>query len=140
MDCSSKGIYHALERQGSDNHPGQNRVIVTAAMNTTLKQLTLVGILAKSAPFSSESVKYKLLVNATADFICQGLQPLSVVDGPEFRHVLEIAELRFKLPHHMYSTDTVIHTSKNHSTRAAIEKQLAEVHNCVAQYLISVPF
>ena len=90
--------------------------------------------LAKSTLFSNKSVKHKLLVDGTADYICQGLQSLSVVDEPAFRHLLEIAELRFRLPHHTYFTGTVI------PSRAATEKQLAAVENCLAQYLISVPF
>ena len=83
--------------------------------------------------------KHKLLVDATADFVCQGLQPLSVVDGPALRCLPEIAEPRFRLPHCMYFTDTVM-PAKYHSTRAASGKQLAAVENCLAQYLISVPF
>ena len=82
-------------------------------------QLTNSGTLAESAPFSNESVKQ--LVNATANFICQGLQPLGVVDEPAFRRLLEIAEPRFKLPHHTYFTGTV----KYRVTRAVIENQPA---------------
>ena len=89
-------------------------------------QLTISGTLAKSTPFSNESVKHKQLVDATANFICQGLQPLSVVDEPAFRRLLEIAEPRFKLPHHTYFTDTVI-PAKYRATRAVIENQLAVV-------------
>ena len=80
--------------------------------------------------FSNESVKHKQLVDAIGDFICRGLQPLSVVDDPSFRHLLEIAEPRFKLPHRTYFTDTVI-PAKYRSTRAIIENQLASVDNCV---------
>ena len=55
---------------------------------------------------------------------------LSVVDEPAFRHLLEIAELRLGLPRCTYSMipDTVI-PAKYCSTRAATEKQLAEVEN-----------
>ena len=57
---------------------------------------------------SNESAKHKQLVNATADFICQGLQSLSVVDEPAFRHLLQLVEPRFNLPHRTYFTNTVI--------------------------------
>ena len=76
-----------------------------------------------------ESVKHKQLVDATANFICQGLQPLSVVDEPAFRRLLEIAEPRFNLPHRTYFTDIVI-TTKYCATRAIIENQLVAVENC----------
>ena len=89
----------------------------------TSTQLTNSGTLAESALFSNKSVKHKQLVNATANFICQGLQSLSIVDEPEFTQLLEIAEPRFKLPHHTYFTDTV----KYRATRAVIENQLAAV-------------
>ena len=92
-------------------------------------QLTISGTLAKSTPFSNKNVKQKQLVDATANFICQGLQSLSVVDEPAFRRLLEIAEPRFKLPHRTYFTDTVI-PAKYRATRAVIENQLAAVENC----------
>ena len=84
-------------------------------------------------------MKHKLLIDAAANFTCQGLQALSVVDEAAFMRLLEIAEPRFRLPHCMYFTDTVI-PAKYRSTRAASEKQLAAVETCLAQYLISVPF
>ena len=66
--------------------------------------------------------------------MCQGLQPLSG-DEPAFRRLLEIAEPRFIL--HVL-TDTVM-PAKYHSARAAFEKQLAAVENCLTLYLIRVP-
>ena len=80
-------------------------------------------------PFSNESVKHMQLVDAAANFICQGLQPLSIVDELAFRRLLEIAEPRFKLPHHTYFTDTVI-PAKYRAARAVSENQLAAVENC----------
>ena len=97
-------------------------------MKTSI-QLAISGTLAESTPFSNESVQHKQLVDATANFICQGLQSLTVVDQPAFRQLLEIAEPRFKLPHCTYFTDTVI-PAKYCATRAVIENQLAAVENC----------
>ena len=92
-------------------------------------------------------MKQKLLVDATANFICQELQPLSVSLANQlspvcgrpficdvmraFKRLLEIAELRDSGCHttHTYFTDTVI-PAKYCSTRAAIEKQLSVVENC----------
>ena len=90
--------------------------------------LTLGGTLAKSTLISSKRVKHWLLVNTTADFICQGLQPLSVslanqpppVSGRPFicdimhafKCLQETAELRFRLPHHMYVFHRHSNTSK----------------------------
>ena len=118
--------YLALQQQDSGDQPGPSRA---SAVKTTSTQLTISGTLAKSTPFSNESAKHKQLVDATADFICQGLQPLSVVDEPAFRRLLQLAEPRFNLPHRTYFTNTVI-PAKYRLTRAAIEKQLAAVETC----------
>ena len=91
--------------------------------DTKMKQLTLSGTIARAAPFHRDSVKHQQLVDATADFVCQSLLPLSVVDKPSFRRLLEIAEPRFQLPHRTYLTDKVI-PNKYCEVRAAVEKQL----------------
>ena len=109
--------YLALQQQDSGDQPGPSRA---SAVKTTSTQLTISGTLAKSTPFSNESAKHKQLVDATADFICQGLQPLSVVDEPAFRRLLQLAEPRFNLLHRTYFTNTVI-PAKYRLTRAAIE-------------------
>ena len=108
----------ALQQQDSDDRPKPSSASAVKAST----QLTISGTLAKSTPFSSESVRHKQLVNATANFICQGLQSLNVVDEPAFRRLLEIAEPRFKLPHHTYFTDTAI-PAKYCATGAVIENQ-----------------
>ena len=118
--------YGVLQQQDKDQ-PGPSSV---SASKTSSSQLTIRETTAKSTPFSNESVKHKQLVDAIGDFICRGLQLLSVVDDLSFRHLLEIAEPRFKLPHRTYFTDTVI-PAKYRSTRAIIENQLASVDNCV---------
>ena len=76
-------------------------------------------------PFSSEIVKHKLVVDTTADLLAKDWS-LRV-----WMHMLEIAEPWFRLPYRIYFTDTVI-PAKYCSTRAAIEKQLATVENCLA--------
>ena len=81
------------------------------------------------APFTRDSVKHQQLVDATAVFICQSLQPISVVDQPSFRNLLKIAELQFQLPHQTYFTDKVI-PGKYRDVCAVVEKQLAAVEKC----------
>ena len=72
------------------------------------KQQSLLKIVERSILFPQDSAKHKRLVSATADFICQGLLPLRVVDESSFGHLLEIAEPRFQLPHQTHFTDKVI--------------------------------
>ena len=100
-----------------------------ASHATKTKQLTLGGAIAKAAPYPRDSNKHKQLVEATADFVCHSLQPLSVVDEPSFRRLLEIAEPRFQLPHRTHFTEKVI-PNKYREVRAIVEKQLGAVQNC----------
>ena len=93
------------------------------------KQLTINATIARAAPYQRDSTKHKQLVDATTDFVCQSLQPLSVVDDPSFRHLLEIADPRFQLPHRTYFTEKAI-PAKYQEVHALIEKQLAEVEKC----------
>ena len=72
-------------REDSGDKPG-------ASVLPTAKQQSLPGIVGRSIPFPQDSTKHKRLVDATADFICQGLLPLRVVDESSFRRLLEIAE------------------------------------------------
>ena len=74
------------------------------------KQLTFPGTIVRATPFPRDGTKHKQLVDAVADFLCLGLQPLSVVDDTSFRHLLESAEPRFHLPHRTHFTDS--HSSK----------------------------
>ena len=93
------------------------------------KQQSLPGIVGRSIPFPQDSAKHKLLVDATADFICQGLLPLRVVDESSFRRLLKIAEPRFQLPHRTHFTNKVI-PAKYCTVRASVEKLLATVEKC----------
>ena len=90
-------------REDSGDKPGPS-VQPTAKQ----KQQSLPGIVGRSILFPQDSAKHKLLVDATADFICQRLLPLRVVDESSFRRLLEIAEPRFQLPHRTHFTDKVI--------------------------------
>jgi hypothetical protein len=92
-------------------------------------QLTITGAIANVTVFSRGSIKHKNLVDVTADFICQSLQPLSVVDEPSFRSLMHVAEPRFQLPHRTHFTDKVI-PGKYFEVRKVIEKQLSELEKC----------
>ena len=72
---------------------------------------------------------YKQLVDATADFVCQSMQPICTVDEPSFRCLLEIAEPQFQLLHRMHFTDKII-PSKYREVCSIVEKQLVAVDKC----------
>ena len=95
----------------------------------TMKQPTLHATITKAAPYPRDSSKHKQLVDATVEFIYHSLQPLSIVDEPSFRHLLEIAEPRYQLPHHTHFTGKVL-PNKYREVRAVVEKQLGSVQKC----------
>ena len=70
---------------------------------TKLKQVTLSGVIAKSAPYPRDSCN----VEATIGFVYHSLQPISIVDESS-RHLLEIEEPRFQLPHRTHFTEKVL--------------------------------
>ena len=51
-----------------------------ASSGSGFKQLPLQAALNKVKPYSKDSQRYKTMVNAVGEFICYGLQPISVVD------------------------------------------------------------
>ena len=114
-------------REKTDGKAGPSGL--TAKRETVAVQQSLPGTVEQSLPFSSDSMKHKRLVDATADFICQSLQPLRIVDEISFRTLLQTAEPRFQLPHRAHFTTKVIPT-KYRQVRAGIEQQLATVEKC----------
>ena len=91
--------------------------------------MTLGGAIAKSAPYPRDGYKHKQLVDATIGFVCHSLQPISIVDEPTFRHLLEITDPRFQLPHRTHFTEKVL-PKKYCEVRAVVENQLGKIQNC----------
>ena len=77
-------------REDNGDKPGPSSS--STVKQPSSKQQSLLGIVERSILFPQDSAKHKRLVSATADFICQGLLPLRVVDESSFGHLLEIAE------------------------------------------------
>ena len=109
----------------SSEQPGSSK-----ATDEKEKQLTLGEVTEKTAPFTSTSINHKRLLDATTAFVTHSLQPLSIVDEPSFRHLLMVAEPRFKLPHRTHFTDKII-PAKYDAVRATVKKQLGEMRHCV---------
>ena len=92
-------------------------------------QLTIDGALARTMPYSASSGRHKELLDATATFITQTLQPLHIVDEPSFRSLLLCAEPRFRLPHRTHFTDKVL-PEKYEKVRSDVMKQLESMEKC----------
>ena len=71
-------------------------------------QLLLQETVKKTQSLSRSSERYKKLVNAISQFIARDLQPISVVDGEGFKHLMEVADPSFVVPSHTYLTNTLL--------------------------------
>ena len=94
-----------------------------------LQQTTIRECIASAVPYTKDSKRMKELVGATADFICQGLQPISIVDESSFRRLLLLADPKFKLPHRTHFSTKVI-PEKYIAVRGKVEELLSTCNNC----------
>ena len=94
-------------REDSGDKPGPS--VLPTAKQPLSKQQSLLGIIERSIPFPQDSAKHKRLVDATADFICQSLLPLRVVDERSFRRLLEIAEPSLLTSHNCITVAQLFH-------------------------------
>ena len=83
--------------------------VLLTAKQPLSKQQSLPGIIERSIAFPQDSAKHKRLVDATADFICQGLLPLKVVNERSFRRLLEIAEPSLLTSHNCITVAWLFH-------------------------------
>ena len=109
---TSNLTYHFLKR-----HLEEHRKVmeVKDREHQGLQQATLQEAIASAVPYAKDSKQARHLVSATADFIWQGLQPISVVDELSFRTLLTIADPKFQLPHRTYfSTKISSHQQRSY--------------------------
>jgi len=101
LEQHHKEEYVAL-RANSSSHKGNGTSLLAPAM----RQPTMAENLRRIQPLGKTAFRYKQLVEATAKFIYEDMQPLSVVEGHGFRHLMAIAEPRFAVPSRTYFTQT----------------------------------
>ena len=108
-------LYVHLERHHKEEYV-KLRPSISSPINETcdngpkplMKQSTMTERLCKIQPLDKITITYKQLVEATVQFISQDMQPLAMVEGCGFRHLLAVAEPRFVLPSRTYFTQTEI--------------------------------
>ena len=93
-----------------------------------MKQSIITECLRKLQPLDKATKRFKQLVEATVQFTSQDMQPLAVVEGGGFRHLLAIVEPRFVLPSRTYFTQT------------EIPKLYVDVKEKVKAVVVSAPF
>ena len=74
-------------------------VVENTTSSTKTKQQSLPDIISKKEPYKNNSPRYQMCQNALVSFMCNDLQPISVVDSPTFRQLLHTLDPRF----HPYS-------------------------------------
>ncbi|XP_042190067.1 E3 SUMO-protein ligase ZBED1 [Callorhinchus milii] len=79
--------------------------------------------------YGQDSRRHQELTLAITAFICDGLHPAGLVEEPTFRKLLRAADPRFELPGRRYFMARAI-PERYHSTRAAVEKELAAAAWC----------
>ena len=95
----------------------------TAPSESGFKQLSLQAALNKVKPYSKDSQRYKTMVNAVGEFICYGLQPISVADDPSFRKLMAKSDQKFQLPSRNSSCNTL-------PVKCKVESELSKSKYC----------
>ena len=132
---TSNLAYH-LERK----HPEEHRKVLSAqgkknqAPSNELSRATPFLSISNSnrggvKPYDKTSKRAKQLVSTTAEFISLSLQPIRVVDEPNFRNLLSTADPHFDLPHQTYFSNKVIPDLYD-TVHGHIEAQLASTDYC----------
>ena len=92
-------------------------------------QLSLQETAKKTQSLSRSSECYKKIVNAIGQFIARDLQPISVVDGEGFKHLMEVADPCFVIPSHTSLTNTLLP-----SMYAEVQQKVQQVLSAVSYY------
>ena len=115
----------------SDISPSDSSVTSEQASDNASepKQITLSAAFKRAAPLPPNSPRYTSLLGATVNFAFQTLQPLSIMDEPAFRNLLQVAEPKFQLPHRTFITSKVLPEAYS-EVRTAVERQLVTAEKC----------
>ena len=110
------------------------------AFESSFKQLSLQAALNKVKPYSKDSQRHKAMVNAVGEFICYGLQPISVVDDPSFRKLMANSDPKFQLASRKYFSHHVI-PCKYEAVKCKVESELSKSKYCGSYiYLLKIQY
>lgn len=92
-------------------------------------QQTLAECMTATVSYAKDSKRAKQFADATANFICSSLQPISIVDESNFRTLLTLADPKFRLPHRTHFSTKII-PEKYIIIRAKVEEMLSIIRHC----------
>ena len=90
---------------------------------TKTKQQCLDDLILKKEAYKKNSLRYQTCQNALVSFICNDLQPISVVDSPAFRHLLFTLDPRFQ-PYSRSQFSRVVIPMKYDKVKQSIKEKL----------------
>ena len=93
------------------------------ASESGFKQLSLQAALNKVKPYSKDSQRHKAMANAVGEFICYGLQPISVADDPSFRKLMANSDPKFQLASRKYFSHII--PCKYEAVKCKVESELS---------------
>ena len=93
---------------------------------TKTKQQRLDDLILKKEAYKKNSLRYQTCQNALVSFICNNLQPISVVDSPAFRHLLFTLDPRFQ-PYSRSQFSRVVIPMKYDEVKQSIKEKLEKV-------------
>ena len=83
---NTSNLFYHLEKE----HPIKYTTIKdksVAVPTPKSEQPTIEMVLVSLVPYAKSNPRYKQLLNATVEFICYWLNPVSIVDDPSFRNL-----------------------------------------------------
>ena len=92
------------------------------------KQPMMESILVSSVLYAKSSPQHKQLLNATIEFICYGLNPVSIVDNPSFQNLLAVADRKYTIPTHTHFSRKLI-PEKYIEVQAQVQREMESTKN-----------
>ena len=106
---------------------------------TKTKQECLDDLILKKEAYKKNSLRYQTCQNALVSFICNDLQPISVVDSPAFRHLLFTLDPRFQ-PYSRSQVSRVVIPMKYDEVKQSIKEKLEKAEFTLTTVSLSAHF
>ena len=129
--CNSEAV---AEMKGEAHDGNEDNAMATAKASSpapankpsTSSQPTLVGTLQRTEKYKPNSLRKKMLDDLVLNLVTQDLQPLSVVDDPGFRKLLNALDPKYTIVSRKHLTNTML-PAKYHDEKAKLQ---AELNKC----------
>ena len=114
-------ISEIRKEEAQDSH--SSSVVENTTSCTKTKQQSLTDIISKKEAYKKNSPRYQTCQNALVFFMCNDLQPISVVDSLAFRQLLHTLDPRFQ-PYSRTQFSRVIIPMKCDEVKQSVKEKL----------------